>query len=192
MYIASLPFPTLNFPMIRYKSYSNISEIEFSSSSIYIIDLYHSTIAEIFYTSSSRSSYIKSSQIFLLFNLFIITSCSLIYEFFFHSLPCNNTNTNSISNKSISVSNSMSLFLNTCITLRGTIPLDFFLSFFLITNSRFKFYRNENSSIVKRSRVRREEDRDCANGASHERVCVRSRNFRQAEKKVGRKEGARA
>lgn len=118
--------------------------------------------------------------------------CSLIYEFFFHSLPCNNTNTNSISNKSISVSNSMSLFLNTCITLRGTIPLDFFLSFFLITNSRFKFYRNENSSIVKRSRVRREEDRDCANGASHERVCVRSRNFRQAEKKVGRKEGARA
>lgn len=80
----------------------------------------------------------------------------------------------------------------TCITLRGAIPLDFFLSFFLITNSRFKFYRNENSSIVKRSCVRREEDRDCANGASHERVCVRSRNFRQAEKKVGRKEGARA
>lgn len=72
MYIASLPFPTLNFPMIRYKSYSNISEIEFSSSSIYIIDLYHSTIAEIFYTSSSRSSYIKSSQIFLLFNLLLL------------------------------------------------------------------------------------------------------------------------
>lgn len=124
---------------------------------------------------------------------FIITSSVPWFtNFSFILSHNNNTNTNSFSNKSISVSNSMSLFLNTCITLRGAIPLDFFLSFFLITNSRFKFYRNENSSIVKRSCVRREEDRDCANGASHERVCVRSRNFRQAEKKVGRKEGARA
>lgn len=71
MYIASLPFPTLNFPMIRYKSYSNISEIEFSSSSIYIIDLYHSTIAEIFYTVlpdlpiSNRVKF-SSSSIYLL------------------------------------------------------------------------------------------------------------------------------
>lgn len=192
MYIASLPFPTLNFPMIRYKSYSNISEIEFSSSSIYIIDLYHSTIAEIFYTVlpdlpiSNRVKFSSSSIYLLLLLVPWFTNFSFILS---HN---NNTNTNSISNKSISVSNSMSLFLNTCITLRGAIPLDFFLSFFLITNSRFKFYRNENSSIVKRSCVRREEDRDCANGASHERMCVRSRNFRQAEKKVGRKEGARA
>lgn len=92
----------------------------------------------------------------------------------------------------------MSLFLNLYRITRHNSSGLFFLSFFFpITNSRFKFYRPQMKILDKRSwneavfLVRQRNEKIAQTGHLW-RVCVRSRNFRQAEKKVGRKEGARA